>query len=278
MSSEIVHDNRAAELLQLVNLGTRVIAYITHSVQFLNLSANGMLRAPQMVAVMSASNTLFEKILEHGELSDSVRELIEQVCEAADVLIARHRRDELPQEELEAGLPLIFATNLIGIWGALESFVGDVFKITLRFNRQLLAEDGFKNVNLPVSLLADPEGDALYDAIYQKALPPGTGAFERFEDLFKRVNLRNIGVEDELKRKLRAAHQIRNVWAHNSGIADRHFVENCPYLPYKLGQRVDMSQETMQELSQAVIDYIALIMKRVNKKFADDGLIPPTGA
>ncbi|MGY1946156.1 hypothetical protein [Nocardia asiatica] len=276
MSPEIDHAKRNAEIIHLIGVGERVIAFVSDSLRFLNLSANGMLGMPHMVTMLTASNQILEKVLDQDEMPDEFRELIEEVQSTANQLITKHGSPQPPRSELEAGLPLIFATNLIGIWGALESFVGDVFKISLRYNPDLLADDAFKGITLPVSVLANPEDDALYVAIYQKVLPPGTGALERFEDLLKLVNLRNIGVDPEVKKALRAAHQIRNVWAHNSGVADSHFVVRCPYLPYKEGERVDLDQETMQELAQAVMDYIALIMQRLRKRFEEDGTVPPT--
>ncbi|PSR65868.1 MULTISPECIES: hypothetical protein [Nocardia] len=276
MPPESDHVKRNAEINHLMGVGEGVISFISESLRFLNLSANGMLNTPNMITVMTASNSVFEKILDHAEMPDEFRELIEEVHRTAELLIARHEAPHLSADELEAGLPLIFATNLIGIWGALESFVGDVFKISLRYRPDLLAGSAFKGVNLPVSVLANPEDDALYTAIYQKVLPPGTGAFEKFEDLLKDVDLRNIGVDPEVKKKLRAAHQIRNVWAHKSGIADSHFVTSCPYLPYKVGERVDLDQEAMGELAQAIVDYITLILQRLHKRFEDDGAVSPS--
>ncbi|UGT63056.1 hypothetical protein [Nocardia asteroides] len=252
---------RVVEIEHLTNLGQNVINFITNSADMLN-------RTYYAIALGSKAKVLAEMTSKTlGYISDApkeyleVTEILREHCDAlvADIEEKSHWLD-LPPE----GLPLLHATHLIGIWGALETFVGDLFKATLKYRPEVLEGKAFEKVSLPVSVIA-AGGDELYSTIYQRVLPPGSGHIGKLEDALNKVGLGGP-IDEKLKKDLQSAHQIRNVWAHNAGVVDGHFMSQCPYLGYSIGDAVELTADQYKLLTQAVVDYVTLILSRIGRR------------
>ncbi|MEV0544145.1 hypothetical protein [Nocardia salmonicida] len=253
--------DRADEISHLINLGENVITFITSSIEILNRTYFAFHVSQSAEHFFSATSRLLGAVDgAHPEFMS----LAGQVKTQADVLIKNIEEKPSWLDVPEGGFSLLHATQLIGIWGALECFVGDVFKASLKFRPELLDGKPFEKISLPVSLVAKGS-DELYSTVYQKVLPPGSGQIGKLEDVLNMVELGGP-IDSELKRKLLSAHQIRNVWAHNSGVVDAHFMALCPYLGYKIGDIVNMTAAQYQSFAQAVIDYISLILARINDR------------
>ncbi|MFI6363170.1 hypothetical protein ACIBG0_10520 [Nocardia sp. NPDC050630] len=256
--------DRTAELEHLISLGKNVIAFITNSVDMLNRTYFAINLANNAKALAWGTSKAISAISDAPqEFLDLLQTLKSYSDEMAQQLEERAGWLELPSD----GLPLLHATQLIGVWGALESFVGDVFKASIKYRRDLLEGKAFEKISLPVGLIAK-RADDLYSTIYQRVLPPGSGQIGKLEDVLNMVGLGGP-IDPDLRRNLLSAHQIRNVWAHNVGLVDAHFVEQCPYLGYEIGDVVELSADRFGELNQAILDYVTVILGRIHDRGFD---------
>lgn len=168
-------------------------------------------------------------------------------------------------DEIDAGFPTLHAHSLLGLWGALESFVEDVFIAALRSQPRLLLGDAFDKVKLPVSMLAEGHDSLRLRAILTE-LSRSTSSdlaqgVTRFERLLEPVQLGGM-VPSRIKDALYEAQQVRNVWAHRGGVADAWFVERCPHLTYALGSRVNMGEDLFMRLMHATHMYAWVLINR----------------
>lgn len=175
------------------------------------------------------------------------------------------RKADLAAAEAEAGFPIVHAHNLIGLWGALECFIEDLFVASIEVEPSLLAADPFRKVRLPAALLVQPDPRAQAVAVLNEAtravdadMGVGVGKFER---LLKMVGL-DGAVPDRIRDAVFEAQQIRNVWAHRGGTADARFVERCPALGYAPGDRVNMGAPQFLHLMHGIHMYGAVVIRR----------------
>lgn len=241
-----------------------MISFITNSVEMLNRTYFAISLGNQAKTLAWATSSAIAMI------SGAPKEYLDIVQTIKTYSDDITRRTEENSEWLDIppeGFPLLHATQLIGVWGALESFIGDVFKASLRYRPELLAGKDFEKVSLPVGLIAKGT-DELYSTIYQRVLPPGSGQIGKLEGVLNMVGLGGP-IDAGLKKNLHSAHQIRNLWAHNAGEVDAHFIEQCPHLDYEIGDIVEISVRRYEELNQAIINYVSLILDRIYNRGFD---------
>ena len=94
----------------------------------------------------------------------------------------------------------------------------------------------------------------------------------KFESQLEFVGLHELSdVSDDLRRCILHAQQVRNVWAHRSGHADKHFLEHCSSLGYEHGERVKISSSKIREFLAGLVIYGLVITNRFR---ASHGLGP----
>jgi hypothetical protein len=177
------------------------------------------------------------------------------------------------QVAAERRKPLLNASLLIGAWGALEAFVADVCVATLRENPQALREEEVKAIKVPITdLLAsdDEKAEIIFSALESKLF--GQKGVNCFEALLKYIDL-DGPVPPTPKNYIFAAQQIRNVWAHKAGRADKHFVEQVPFLSYNIGDAVELNDSDTLIYLGSLFMYGQVLMSRLR---VEKGLPPYT--
>lgn len=129
----------------------------------------------------------------------------------------------------------------------------------------LLGTDAFKRIKLPASLMIESDASERHRAILSEMarstdadLAQGTGKFER---LLAPVGLGGA-VPKPIKDAVFHAQQVRNIWAHRAGAADRRFVERCPNLGFRAGERVDIDLSLYRRLTTGIHTYGFLVGNR----------------
>lgn len=181
----------------------------------------------------------------------------------------------LGKHEIDTDFEFMHALLLIAAWGSFEAFVDDACVGLLQTQPELLDTKPFANVKIPPSVLLLVPGEQMTQILEQAksrlstALKNGVGKFESQLEL---VGLDGQGdISDELRDAIFYTQQIRNVWAHKGGRADKRFIEKCPALGYGLGDTVAISTESTATHLRALMVYGMLIM---NRYLAASG-IPP---
>lgn len=173
------------------------------------------------------------------------------------------------RKEIEAGFPNLHAHTLLGLHGALECFVEDIFVAMIQSDPDILSSEAFGRMKLPASLLFSSDTAAKYSAILSEAtrstnsdLTVGATKHERLLGL---VGLSGH-VPEIVRRALFQGQQIRNIWAHRGGIADQKFVAACPDRDYKVGEKVNMPPSLFLPLMHGMHMYGLIVINRVRDR------------
>jgi hypothetical protein len=154
---------------------------------------------------------------------------------------------------------------LLGLWGAFECFVEDLFTAALEAQPDLLTSEAFSKVKLPVSMMVGVEERDRFQAVLTEVtrasgsdLAQGVAKFER---ILTPVGLGGM-VPGRIKDSVYNAQQIRNVWAHRGGTADQRFLERCPHLGFEIGATVSLDAPTFLHLMHGLHMYARVILNR----------------
>ena len=60
--------------------------------------------------------------------------------------------------------------------------------------------------------------------------------------------------------------QIRHVFAHKQGVADKRFVDACPHLGYRPNQPILIDRETWSDFMVNALLYTELVLTRMKKE------------
>ncbi|MBX3047985.1 MAG: hypothetical protein KIT46_06840 [Anaerolineales bacterium] len=164
------------------------------------------------------------------------------------------------------------------LWTILEVFVRDLVSLILEFDRTTFASEEFKKIR--VSLLdyhrmtkdqqIDHTANLLLNATYCNRF---LGA-ERFDCILRHVGLAGA-TGKRLHKKIAEVQQIRNSFIHNNAVADRKFIDSCPWLGYREGENIRISFEDFLKLHKYVLDYIFEVARRFDQRYPDAKVIAP---
>lgn len=178
------------------------------------------------------------------------------------------RLERLAKAEVDQGLPLLHNAALVLMWGALETSIRDfLVRWLLRYPSCLQLP--------PVAQLRVRVGE--YEALSSSdrmrfligllerdlgsSLKPGVG---RFTSLLKVFDLTPI-VDDACRSNLFVMAAVRNVIAHQAGIADDRFVELCPAFGASVGQPVRIQRAQLIEFINAAGMFGAAIVEAARR-------------
>ncbi|ODR24327.1 hypothetical protein BHQ19_16855 [Mycolicibacterium porcinum] len=172
-------------------------------------------------------------------------------------------RAGIAQKEIDAGFPTLHAHSLLGLWGALECLVEDIFRESIKALPELLSGETLSKIKLPVSVLYGPEEDRANLLLFE--LSRNLGADKRlgvgqFEVILDPVRLGG-GVPPKIREAILHAQQIRHIWAHRGGTADGQFVERRPGRA-RVGERVDMKADEFLPIMHGLHMYALVILNR----------------
>ena len=169
------------------------------------------------------------------------------------------------RREVEAGFPTLHAHSLLGLCGALECLVEDVFVSRIRENRSLLTGGAFAKVKLPVALIVGLDGNDVALAVLNEVTRLTNVGFAvgpaKYERLLEFVGLAG-SIPGPIRDALWLGQQVRNVWAHRGGIADRRFIESVPGSRWPLGERVNMETDDFMRLLHGIHMYGVVVLNR----------------
>jgi len=233
----------------------RLLDHIQQAAQLLDLSMRG-------ISVLRAMPQALQAIAKAEPPSD--------VADHQAQLDRAQQEADLAQSEVEAGFPLLHAQATISLWGDLENALR-TFLATWLSN-----EPTARNVEsvhkLKVCLgeyeSMDPDERCYYivDRLEQDIESRNRRGVERFESLLGAFGLAGP-LDKRLKRDLLELYHVRNVLVHRRGVADRKFVQACPWLHLSAGEQVTVSHESYAKYHHAVAAYVLELIVRVAGRF-----------
>lgn len=180
------------------------------------------------------------------------------------------RLAQLAEREVSRGFTLLFAQATIALWSHLESFVKEFLIIWLGNRPSTMLNDEIQHVKIPLAqygMMNDYEKRYyIVDALERNLQATPKNGVSRFEDLLSAFDLSGP-VESELRKNLYELSNVRNVIVHNRGIADRKFLEACPWFDLEAGEIVEVHHQRYDTYQKSVLEYALVIFQRVSEKF-----------
>jgi hypothetical protein len=172
---------------------------------------------------------------------------------------------KLAESEIANDFPLLRSHSIIGVWGALEAMIEDLAIAWMEQNPSVLDGPNLAKIRVPFvqfHRLDQQERLRFVVTELQRELRVElkSGA-TKFELLLGTLGLGGP-VDERVRDILFETQNLRNVFAHRGGIADRRFVANCPHLQYSAGDRIRISSEHFQRILHGLLMYSATILNR----------------
>lgn len=183
------------------------------------------------------------------------------------------------ENELKQDFPFLHASMLVGAWGALEAAVEDML-IGISLNEaEVLEKDEFRKIRVPLSTFEALDKEERIRFLLEeveRALGGGVGqGVESFERLLRVFELSGP-IDDGVKKTLWEMNHIRNVIVHRDSRADARLLKACPWLPFKVGDRVLINYQKYGPYSDAVFEYLKVFARRLANRY--DSPIPSWAA
>ena len=171
--------------------------------------------------------------------------------------------------EAESGFPYLFSLAAIKIWTILECLVDEIVLECLKDLPRCSNIDLIRSLKGPLVefIMAAPDDQAEYLAnelglAVRANLSPGVG---RFENVLNPVGMGG-SVADGVRRVLLEIGEVRNISVHRNGIADRRFVNSCPWFRIKFGEPVNLSHEDFHLYHIAATSYVVELDLRFDRR------------
>lgn len=167
----------------------------------------------------------------------------------------------LANKEIELGFPNLNAFAMMSIWSLVESFIVDLVVLWIQNRPEVII--GYKDkIKIDIcEFLSLDERERAYlivDQIQREnggKLKIGAG---RFNSVLELVAI-SIRLDDEKSKHLIEFQQYRNCLAHRFGIVDRKFLNSCPWVELKDGDRVVINSESMKKYFLVAADIIGKV-------------------
>jgi hypothetical protein len=234
----------------------RFIEYMLQAIGFVNMTQRGAGVLVKLPRTIDSLMTSFDFNFFFPEEEKSTRE--EQINEMK--WMAR-----LAESEIEDDFPLLHSHTLLGAWGALEGMIEDLAILRIQYCPSILEEPKLAKVKIPLvdfQKMTDHERLRFLVTELQRdlGLDLKSGA-TKFEPLLALVGLGG-SIDRRVRDALFECQNLRNLFAHRAGIADRRFVASCPHLHYSVGDAVKIGDEVFARNFFGLLTYGAIILNR----------------
>jgi integrase len=175
------------------------------------------------------------------------------------------------EEEASDDHPLLHGHSLVAIWGALETMAIGVVAAWL-IHRPGSRSDKVSDIKVPYSMFEDLSEEDRVDALVHE-LDQQWGAkkgVDRFETLLTWVKLSGQ-TDPVLAQNLYEMQQVRNVFAHRRGIADRRFIEACPHFGCGVGDQILLDRDAWYDAMVAALVYAETVLLRMKEQLGSTG-------
>jgi hypothetical protein len=169
-------------------------------------------------------------------------------------------------KQYEQQYPLVIEQALVSLWGCIETTVEQVSTLWLQRHPGMLGEKPFAKLRVRVAeilSLEESERTRLLieelDRSLADCVPAG---IDRFEAVLKAIGL-NGDLDPGVRRALVELYQIRNIYVHRGGLADRHFRRVCPWRSESVGEPIRVLPEHIYAYSTVVTSYAHALHDRV---------------
>ncbi len=237
-----------------------LISYLGEAMNTLRVIIIGLRFLPAQPALMEALDNYHLSLGDESERSSEDR--VRRVEETA----------EFAKAQIEDDFPILHAQGIVSLWSGLEAGVEDLTLTWFQNTEDLRSVAGIEKVRIPMLESRNWSEREYFKFVLDQlesesglGLRPGVAKFE--------AQLALAGLSDRvdprLKKSLLAMSQVRHLVVHRRGEVDRRFLDQCPWLGYKMGDRVAVSGAQYWDWTNAAITYALQLADRVAKHFSD---------
>ncbi len=227
---------------------------------FVSVCANALRQAEKAIEMIDVRKRLKEALGEGGdenpEKEEAEREHAEKVAKFATFQIAN-------------GSPYLYSLCSVRLWTLLEAFVDELVVEAMRNPLKGCDQKILMKLKAPIidfiSASAEEQAELLAETLKNAVEAPLKLGIGKFESILDPVGLGGSS-GDETKKYLFELSQVRNVIVHKGAIADRRFVDACPWLNQEKGKQVNVSREMFDRYRIASYLYIVEIRGLIDEK------------
>lgn len=204
---------------------------------------------------------LIELTIQAGkEVTDKLRESLEE----------SKRLASFADRESTHGFPFLHAFATVAAWGTLEVTVEDTLLGILFNEPEVLRQEEIAKIRIPLAKYEALDKEERMRLILQElargqAISTGQGV-SAFENLLGLFGLSGE-VEDSVKKSLWEMNHVRNIIVHRDSLADQRFVQACPWMNSKPGDRVLIDHNRFGGYLDAVAAYLKTLQQRLEKRY-----------
>jgi hypothetical protein len=236
----------------------------TRTIDVMNLvesAAHGM-------AVLENTSLLLEVMFDPATFSpESEADAAHRAREVREMRTSASRAEG----EVRRGFPLLHVLGCVWTWASVEALLEDVLVAVLTNDPALADTEQLRDLRIPWAVAAAGDPEALARSVYREVeLRRGStfkGGVTRFEGLLSVVGLGGA-VPSDVRKTVFELGQVRNVILHRGGIADRAFVDQCPWMNIAAGTELRISHHRFEEYVFAVMHYVAIVRSRVSDRYS----------
>ncbi len=175
--------------------------------------------------------------------------------------------------EVEGNFPLLHAHNLVAIWSLLEALIRTFVAEWIANYPEAMTMPAVSKIKITLGdyhCIPEEEKSLHIAELIERGLDAKLKkGVNRFESMLEPFGLSGE-VDKETKKAIFELGQIRNALVHRGGYADRTLVNSCPWLHFKLGEKIKVSRDIYSRCSHAVHNYTVQLIARVGEKFGVD--------
>lgn len=201
----------------------------------------------------------------HGRLKE-VLENLRGAAANSNAVKAAYDFEAECRREMERGFPLLVAHSVVALWSILEATIPE-FVRQIILSRPALAEGAsFQKLKIPAHQVlgknADQVAIVVVEEIERLLRSQTRWGMGRFDELLAAVGV-GPKSDDETRKDLFELSQVRNLIAHNRSVVDDKFVEACPWLSWRVGEKIPINMKDHARYSMAVRRYSADILESI---------------
>jgi hypothetical protein len=173
-------------------------------------------------------------------------------------------------DEVNKDFPFLLCHWVVSYWALLENLIHTLIANWIINKPSVLTEPSFRNLRVRISeyesLDTETKSEFLTDLLDRNLSGPMKKGINRFETLLEAIGLGG-NVPEDLRRVFFEFQQVRNLIAHRLGIVDNKFINDCPWKNATVGEQYALTREDVSVYIESGLEYIFLIINRLNKHF-----------
>jgi hypothetical protein len=173
------------------------------------------------------------------------------------------------KKQRDKGFPYLYSLATVTLWSILETMVDDIAIEYLQNPQECPDSKLLSELKGPLLefVQASPEERAEFLAGQLKQAVRASlhkGA-ERFESILKPIGL-DGAIPDIVKKSLFELSEVRNVFVHRRGVADKRFRSNCPWFDAVTGKEISLTSSHFMRFHLASFWYALEMEARVARR------------